>query len=288
MSAKQIGPVLQAWYKWKSLRLPWRKRFLVGEFCPQRKSRDARAHTLTLFSAGLDLSGNTYWEFRLTRGDPTVSHNLKNNDSSFSASHQQTYPFRRMVHYPRSTHFSEVKVPPAWHQWLRYMRAAPPTLDEQRADVARQDRIKVLAAQADARWAAKPSLLDHPDDAVAKTAAAAAVDAPGRGPHGQPVPPLDTEHTRPHQQRGSDDVIAPRGEGGDRSHVETPADAVGREVGGGGGGKKRRTTTKARREAAHKDVEDPWKAADARRGGPSETWQPQAWNPNNAGSPRRR
>ena len=211
-----------------------------------------------------------------------MSHNLKNNDSSFSASHQQTYPFRRMVHYPRSTHFSEVKVPPAWHQWLRYMRAAPPTLDEQRADVARQDRIKILAAQADARWAAKPSLLDHPDDAVAKTAAAAAVDAPGRGPHGQPVPPLDTEHTQPQQRRNDDAAVAQDEDV--RSHVETPAGAVG---GGGGGDIKKRTTTKARSDA-HKDVEDPWKAADARRGGPSETWQPQAWNPNNAGSPRRR
>lgn len=30
------------WYRWKALRLPWRKKFLVG----------------------FDLSGNTYWEFR--------------------------------------------------------------------------------------------------------------------------------------------------------------------------------------------------------------------------------
>lgn len=31
MSSKQISPLLQTWYKWKALRLPWRKRFLVGE-----------------------------------------------------------------------------------------------------------------------------------------------------------------------------------------------------------------------------------------------------------------
>lgn len=30
MSSKQISPLLQTWYKWKALRLPWRKRFLVG------------------------------------------------------------------------------------------------------------------------------------------------------------------------------------------------------------------------------------------------------------------
>jgi hypothetical protein len=32
MAMKQIGPVTKAWYKWKALRLPWRKRFLMGSF----------------------------------------------------------------------------------------------------------------------------------------------------------------------------------------------------------------------------------------------------------------
>lgn len=32
----------RAWYKWKALRLPWRKQFLVGA----------------------DLAGNTFWEFK--------------------------------------------------------------------------------------------------------------------------------------------------------------------------------------------------------------------------------
>lgn len=27
---KRTGPFAQAWYKWKALRLPWRKRFLIG------------------------------------------------------------------------------------------------------------------------------------------------------------------------------------------------------------------------------------------------------------------
>ncbi|KAM3444793.1 hypothetical protein NHJ13734_001143, partial [Beauveria thailandica] len=44
MAGNPIGPIGQAWLRWKSLRLPWRKRFLVG----------------------FDLQGNTYWEFRLT------------------------------------------------------------------------------------------------------------------------------------------------------------------------------------------------------------------------------
>lgn len=37
-----MSPVNSLWFKWKSLRLPWRRSFLVGT----------------------DLSGNTYWEFK--------------------------------------------------------------------------------------------------------------------------------------------------------------------------------------------------------------------------------
>lgn len=65
--------------------------------------------------------------------------------------------------YPRSTHYSDVQVPPQWHQWLRYQRQEPPTLLEQQGDVLRLARMKVLAAEADARWAAKPSFLDQPE-----------------------------------------------------------------------------------------------------------------------------
>ncbi|KAI6091018.1 hypothetical protein F4821DRAFT_210448 [Hypoxylon rubiginosum] len=147
MSAK-IGPVRQAWYQWKALRLPWRKRFLVG----------------------IDLQGNTYWEFRLTRGDPDADPDAR---------------WRRIVHYPRSTHYSEVKVPPHWHQWLRYQRRHAPSLSEQAQDVVRQEQIKVLAAEADARWEAKPGYLDAP---------------PGRGEKSQPVPPLDTGRTQPQER----------------------------------------------------------------------------------------
>ncbi|OTB04993.1 hypothetical protein M426DRAFT_320301 [Hypoxylon sp. CI-4A] len=143
--AKQISPIRKAWYQWKALRLPWRKQFLVG----------------------LDLQGNTYWEFRLERGDPNSP------DSRF----------RRIVKYPRSTHYSDVVVPPQWHQWLRYQRQQAPSLSEQASDVYRQERIKVLAAEADARWEAKPSLLDMPGQEK-----------------GQPVPPLNTGRTQPQER----------------------------------------------------------------------------------------
>jgi NADH dehydrogenase [ubiquinone] 1 alpha subcomplex assembly factor 2 len=92
--------------------------------------------------------------------------------------------WRRIVHYPRSTHYSDVTVPPQWHQWLRHQREHPPSLAEQTADVARQDRLKILAAEADARWAAKPSLMDMP----------------GKGDKGQAVPALDTGKTQPQEQ----------------------------------------------------------------------------------------
>ncbi|KAH6610381.1 hypothetical protein Trco_000401 [Trichoderma cornu-damae] len=123
MTPKRIGPFAQAWYKWKALRLPWRRRFLIG----------------------FDLQGNTYWEFRLTRG-----------------TRESSERWRRIVSYPRSTHYSQVKVSPQWHQWLRHTRREPPTLDEQRAELVRQQRIKYLAAEADARWEAKPRVMEAP------------------------------------------------------------------------------------------------------------------------------
>ncbi|KAI8942796.1 hypothetical protein NX059_000839 [Plenodomus lindquistii] len=91
---------------------------------------------------GFDLQGNTFWEFK------DALHSLRN---------------RRIAQYARSTHLSEVNVSPSWMQWLRHTRYDPPSVAEQRLDMQRQERIKVLAAQADARWAAKPSALDAPD-----------------------------------------------------------------------------------------------------------------------------
>jgi NADH dehydrogenase [ubiquinone] 1 alpha subcomplex assembly factor 2 len=98
---------------------------------------------LTL-SLGRDLQGNTFWQFRDTRG---------------LAPGQR---WRRIVKYPRSTHYSDVKVSPLWHQWLRQTREHPPSVQEQVQDLARQQQIKMLAAQADARWEAKPRVMEAP------------------------------------------------------------------------------------------------------------------------------
>ncbi|KAH6998556.1 hypothetical protein BKA56DRAFT_29576 [Ilyonectria sp. MPI-CAGE-AT-0026] len=146
MAPKRIGTFAQAWYRWKTLRLPWRKRFLMG----------------------YDLEGNTYWEFRLTRGTEGGER------------------WRRIVNYPRSTHYSQVKVNPQWHQWLRHTRQEPPTLDEQQDDVVRQARIKVLAAQADARWESKPRVMEGPEETAQRLA-----------PVNAPAPTQNAEPPRP-------------------------------------------------------------------------------------------
>ncbi|KJZ78924.1 hypothetical protein HIM_01697 [Hirsutella minnesotensis 3608] len=149
MPSKPLGFFAHAWYQWKALRFPWRKRFFVGH----------------------DLHGNTFWEFRLThRGPPTDANGVRIPSPE---------PWRRIVHYPRSVPYSEVKVSPLWHQWLRYTRDDPPSLVEQRDDVIRQERIKLLAAQADARWEAKPRLSDVPGGVAASRELPAETEQPG-------------------------------------------------------------------------------------------------------------
>lgn len=49
-----------------------------------------------------------------------------------------------------------------WHQWLRHTRNEPPSIQELRQDMERKSQLKILAKQADERWAAKPSVLDSP------------------------------------------------------------------------------------------------------------------------------
>ncbi|OAX85045.1 hypothetical protein ACJ72_00575 [Emergomyces africanus] len=114
-----MSPINSLWFKWKSLKLPWRRTFLAGK----------------------DLTGNTFWEFK----DALNAKRL-----------------RRIVKYNPKTHLADVKVSPQWHQWLRYARQEPPTIQEQQSELLRQERMKHLAKLADERWASKPSFLDRP------------------------------------------------------------------------------------------------------------------------------
>jgi NADH dehydrogenase [ubiquinone] 1 alpha subcomplex assembly factor 2 len=69
---------------------------------------------------------------------------------------------RRIVRYNPQTHYADIKISPQWHQWLRQVRGDPPSLQEQAADVQRQENTKVLAAEADERWNKKESLISKP------------------------------------------------------------------------------------------------------------------------------
>ncbi|KAL2017029.1 hypothetical protein VTK56DRAFT_2673 [Thermocarpiscus australiensis] len=250
MFQKPISPLLRVWYKWKMLRLPWRRQFLVG----------------------LDLQGNTYWEF-LDRGSP-----LPSSTASASASANRIR-WRRMVRCPRGVHHADVVVPPAWHQWLRHTRADPPSLAEQAADVARQERIKVLAAQADARWEAKPRLTDAPGGA------AAAGRASFLGVR-QPITQTDAKGG-PGAARDKRGV----GRAAEKEEGEEEVEGGTVAVNGGVGARdeeavrlREETWKRMQEEASAKEQEekkaatgpDPWRQA---RGGPGETWQPKAWEP---------
>lgn len=242
MVGNGIGPLGRAWLRWKSLRLPWRKRFLVGmHSTPDTPSaRDSRHRPSpanpSLRLPGFDLQGNTYWEFRLgTRGTGEASPNGLG----------EVERWRRIVQYPRATHLSAVKVGPLWHQWLRYTRRDPPSLDEQRGDVVRQARLKQLAAEADARWAAKPRVMEDP--------------LPGG--HEPALPEAQQPTTTTAQAAAlSQEPTTLRAES-KRRRKSTPRDDEVVEV----------------EEEQEADPKDPWKQA---RRGPSEDWQPQAWSPN--------
>ncbi|KAF2859195.1 hypothetical protein K470DRAFT_219661 [Piedraia hortae CBS 480.64] len=114
------SPVRSLWYRWKALRLPWRKRFFVG----------------------LDLDGNTFWEFK----DTISSQRL-----------------RRIVKHKNAAYFSDIQVSPQWMQWLRHARKEAPTIAEQQHEISRQATMKMLAERADERWKALPSYLDSPE-----------------------------------------------------------------------------------------------------------------------------
>ncbi|KAI1612072.1 hypothetical protein EDD37DRAFT_456569 [Exophiala viscosa] len=118
-----MGAARDLWVRWKMLRLPWRKKFLVGQ----------------------DLSGNTFWEFK----------DVLN-----------TGRWRRIVQADRHTHYSDVKISPQWHQWLRQTRVDPPSVQEQVADIQRMATLKQNARLADERWAAKAKYIEKPKPAV--------------------------------------------------------------------------------------------------------------------------
>ncbi|KAK0674215.1 hypothetical protein QBC41DRAFT_309588 [Cercophora samala] len=198
--------------KFQSLRLPWRRHFLIGK----------------------DLAGNTYWEFH-DRGDPNPAR------------------LRRILrpNPALNLHHSEVQVPPSWHQWLRHTRPNPPTIEEQQLDVLRQERLKILAAEADKRWEAKPRYIEDNNNTtvVGKDQTKPALEGSGMW-----VEKKKLEETVPKEVK-REEVWE-----GMKRQAERGETLV-------QGGKKK---------------VDPWKQ---KRAGPGEEWQPKGWTPGAAKKP---
>lgn len=136
----------------------------------------------------------------------------------------------------------------------------------------RQRNLKVLAAEADARWAAKPSFLNAPqkdDDNFQRTK-----HLMDEGAHTPSTKSSDTKEVR--------NAIRHRFE-------ESPQRTeLGNNLGGAAGGNLKSKSSDITRQETGKDerskpAEDPWKQA---RGGPSEGWQPRTWDGNTA-APKR-
>ena len=117
-----MNSLRQMWLKWKMLKLPWRRQFLVGQ----------------------DLNGNTYWEFRDNlRSDNRMRRIVKG---------RRNMPLGDI----------QAQISPMWHQWLRHTREPAPTMVEQQMDVARQIQLKHNARLADERWASKRRYIEKP------------------------------------------------------------------------------------------------------------------------------
>jgi len=172
---------------------------------------------------------------------------------------------RRICHPKSTTQYSEINISPQWHQWLRHTRMEPPSLTEQSQDLVRQRNLKTLAAEADARWAAKPSFLD----------------APVKDDTPQPVHDLTNQATNAQYAKSADKKGARSVVGGESEDIprrielnNLGAEADAGELKGTDPDTTRREIGKHKRS---KPAEDPWKQA---RGGPSEGWQPRGWDGN--------
>ncbi|KAF2689862.1 hypothetical protein K458DRAFT_382990 [Lentithecium fluviatile CBS 122367] len=177
---------------------------------------------------GFDLEGNTYWEFK----------------DALHAGRK-----RRIVNYGQWIHHGDVNVPPVWMQWLRHTRAEAPTIADQQAEVYRQARIKQLAAQADARWAAKPSVLDAPDKQ-------------------QPAQMLESRDPNAGVAQMNADLETTEKAEPSRSEALNPEEAARTEDA---------PTLKTRKRMRTEPKDSPWQQV--AKGNPGDEWQPAPWSP---------
>jgi NADH dehydrogenase [ubiquinone] 1 alpha subcomplex assembly factor 2 len=200
-------------------------------------------------SLGLDLQGNTFWEFR----DTLSSHKHR---------------MRRIVEYPASTQYSEIRVSPQWHQWLRHTRNDPPSLTEQSQDLIRQRNLKRLAAEADARWAAKQSVLDAPRR---RQPLLEMIDDPGDSVQsGEAKGHIGVQTT--FYSGGFEGTTGATSTTRSNEGVARERPRVLKEAGAQPPASK--TQNETSRVKDMKEERNAWKQT---RGGPSEEWQPEAW-----------
>lgn len=122
-------------------------------------------------------------------------------------------------------------------------------MEEQQAEAMRQERIRILAAQADARWAAKPSAVDAPDMQ-------------------QPAQMLESrDPSTGISQRVAGREARDQAEEGDIQEEEPQTDAA--------------PTLKTRKPMRTEPKDSPWKKA-AAKGNPGDEWQPASWAPSPA------
>ncbi|EDN10577.1 NADH ubiquinone oxidoreductase family protein [Histoplasma capsulatum] len=74
-----MSPINSLWFKWKSLKLPWRKTFLAGK----------------------DLAGNTFWEFKDTLNSRRLRRIVKYNPKTHLADVQVSPQWHQWLRYAR-------------------------------------------------------------------------------------------------------------------------------------------------------------------------------------------
>ncbi|KAI4160226.1 MAG: hypothetical protein LQ342_005938 [Letrouitia transgressa] len=218
--------------KWKSLKLPWRRRWLAGISSSYPKKHQSplppplkqRAKSSSQPTSGTDLAGNAYYYFA-----PTSS----------------ARP-RRILQQNSRVPYADIQIPPQWHQWLRYTRPTPPTLQEQQDDVLRQERLKVLAQRADERWRSKPSLMDRPRRRNLELGVGDGDGGGGGGGGGE---------------REGTMTVARK----DQMQPEEGGGVEGGDAGGRGAGQQQGR------------AQNPWQHSKPR--GAGEDWQPESWQP---------
>lgn len=160
---------------------------------------------------------------------------------------------RRIARFPSTIAYSDVSISPQWHQWLRHTRDSPPSLSEQSSDIARQENLKVLAAEADRRWAAKPSLLDAPEHDTSSTG------------HSERKPKAETDGEHIHHP-SLETVTAP-----DKTSLNRVPQKNDGQL---NKGSPRQDAGKTRLTSKKEPDVDPWGHL---RGSSGESWQPKTW-----------